>query len=66
MVEKKPWVQSILAGQGAGSIRSPLWKGGGVAFGPEAEGLFILYPKKAKKQALISALASKVKKMMRW
>ena len=58
---KKPWVQKHTGRARAGSIRSPLWKGGGASFGPKPRDYSYSIPKKAKKQALISALASKVK-----
>lgn len=58
---KKPWVQKHTGRARAGSIRSPLWKGGGVSFGPKPRDYAYSIPKKAKKLALISALASKVK-----
>lgn len=58
---KKPWVQKHTGRARAGSIRSPLWKGGGVSFGPKPRDYAYSIPKKAKKLALVSALASKVK-----
>lgn len=56
---KKPWVQKHTGRARAGSIRSPIWKGGGIAFGPRPRDYSYSIPKKAKKQALFSALASK-------
>lgn len=57
----KPWRQKGTGRARAGSIRSPLWKGGGVTFGPKPRDYSIALPKKIKKAALKSALASKVK-----
>lgn len=58
---KKPWVQKHTGRARAGSIRSPLWKGGGVTFGPKPRDYSYAIPKKAKKMALFSALAGKIR-----
>src|SRR3989339_716988 len=58
---RKPWVQKHTGRARAGSIRSPLWKGGGVSFGPRPRDYSYSIPKKARKQALFSALAAKVR-----
>lgn len=57
---KKPWVQKHTGRARVGSIRSPLWKGGGVSFGPKPRDYAYLIPKKAKKMAFYSALATRV------
>ena len=44
----------------AGSVKSPLRKGGGVIFGPSPRSYAIKVPKKVKKLALKMALSSKV------
>jgi large subunit ribosomal protein L4 len=59
---KKPWRQKGTGRARHGSIRSPLWKGGGVTFGPRKEKIFAKkINKKMKRQALLMALSSKVK-----
>ena len=56
---KKPWRQKGTGRARAGSIRSPLWEGGGVIFGPKPRGFSIALPKKQRVLALKSALAAK-------
>lgn len=58
---KKPWRQKGTGRARAGSIRSPLWKGGGKVFGPQPRDYGIKVPKKVKKLALKSALSAKAK-----
>jgi large subunit ribosomal protein L4 len=55
---KKPWRQKGTGRARAGSIRSPLWEGGGVIFGPKPRDFSIALPKKQRVLALKSALAS--------
>jgi len=57
---KKPWKQKGLGKARAGSIRSPLFRGGGVIFGPKPRSYSYSIPKKAKRAALASALSLKV------
>jgi len=55
---KKPWKQKGTGRARAGSSRSPLWKGGGVIFGPTSERNYDMdMPKKARKGALKSLFA---------
>ncbi|MFA6388744.1 MAG: 50S ribosomal protein L4 [Patescibacteria group bacterium] len=57
---KKPWKQKGTGQARAGSSRSPLWRGGGVIFGPRSERNFTLkINKKVKKQALRMVLSDK-------
>jgi len=54
---KKPWKQKGTGRARAGSIRSPLWKGGGVIFGPKPRSFDINLPKKVRRLAIKSALS---------
>ncbi len=56
---RKPWRQKGTGRARAGSIRSPLWVGGGVAFGPKPKNIKLNLSKKMKKQALVVALSTK-------
>lgn len=59
---KKPWRQKGTGRARHGSIRSPIWKGGGVTFGPTKERNFKKdINKKMKQRALFMTLSSKVK-----
>lgn len=58
---KKPWRQKGTGRARTGSTRSPLWKGGGVTFGPHPRDYNIKIPRKVKKLALKSALSAKAK-----
>lgn len=56
---RKPWRQKGTGRARAGSIRSPLWRKGGVTFGPAPRDYTYSLPKKAKRNALKSALSMK-------
>ncbi len=56
---RKPWRQKGLGRARHGSIRSPQWTGGGVAFGPKPRDYSQRTPKKMKKLALRSALSAR-------
>ena len=56
---KKPWRQKGTGRARAGSIRSPLWVGGGTIFGPQPKDYSFRMPRKARKEALLSALSLK-------
>ncbi|MBI4798829.1 MAG: 50S ribosomal protein L4 [Desulfarculus sp.] len=57
---KKPWRQKGTGRARSGSRRSPLWRGGGVAFGPKPRDYGYTLPKKVKKAALRVALSDKL------
>ncbi len=56
---KKPWKQKGTGRARAGSLRSPLFAGGGVIFGPKPRDFSFSMPQKARKLALKSALSSR-------
>ena len=56
---KKPWRQKGTGRARAGSNRSPLWKGGGVIFGPKPRKTFLKSNKKERKLALQTLLYNK-------
>ncbi len=56
---RKPWKQKGTGRARAGSIRSPLFAGGGVIFGPKPRDYGFAIPQKARKLALKSALSAK-------
>ena len=55
----KPRPQKGSGGSRQGSIRSPLWVGGGRAFGPTPRSYRQNTPKKMRRIAILSALSSK-------
>jgi large subunit ribosomal protein L4 len=58
---RKPWRQKGTGRARHASIRSPIWKGGGVAFGPTKERNFEKkVNKKEKRKALFMVLSSKI------
>lgn len=59
---KKPWRQKGTGRARHGSIRSPLWRGGGVTFGPTKERVFKKeIPKKMRRLAAFMVLSVKLK-----
>lgn len=56
---KKPWRQKGTGRARAGTIRSPLWKGGGVVFGPHPRDHGFKVPNKVVKLAMRSVLSAK-------
>jgi large subunit ribosomal protein L4 len=57
---RKPWRQKGTGRARAGSNRSPIWRGGGVALGPRPRDYTYGIPKKVRRAALCSALSLKV------
>lgn len=59
---RKPWRQKGTGRARHGSIRSPLWPGGGVTFGPRKEKIFKReIPRKMRRKALFMVLSEKAK-----
>lgn len=56
---RKPWRQKGLGRARHGSIRSPIWVGGGIAHGPQPRDYSQRTPKKMKRLALRSALSAR-------
>tara|TARA_B100000579_G_scaffold386908_1_gene358966 strand:+ start:114 stop:725 length:612 start_codon:yes stop_codon:yes gene_type:complete len=57
---KKPWKQKGRGVARAGTIRSPLWKGGGTIFGPEPHTYCHKLPKKMGRLARKSVISKKI------
>ncbi len=57
---RKPWKQKGTGRARAGSIRSPLFAGGGVVFGPKPRDYAFSMPQKARRLALKSALSARI------
>ncbi|MDI6703469.1 MAG: 50S ribosomal protein L4 [bacterium] len=58
---RKPWRQKGTGRARVGSIRSPIWRGGGIVFGPKPKSYKIRISSQVKRKALLSALATKVR-----
>lgn len=58
---KKPWKQKGTGRARHGSIRSPIWEGGGVVFGPKPRSYSFSIPKNVRRLALKSALWTKAR-----
>ena len=57
---RKPWRQKGTGRARVGSIRSPLWRGGAITFGPKPRDYSYSIPKKKRRLALKSVLSAKV------
>jgi len=58
---KKPWKQKHTGRARHGSIRSPIWKGGGVTFGPKPVKSRLKVNQQSKKKVLSAVFARKLK-----
>lgn len=58
---KKPWRQKGTGRARVGSTRNPVWKGGGIVFGPKPRDYSYTMPRKVRRLAMRSALSNKVK-----
>lgn len=56
---RKPWRQKGIGRARHGSIRSPMWRGGGVAHGPKPRSYHQRTPAKMRRLALCSALSAR-------
>ncbi len=57
---RKPWRQKGTGRARAGTRNSPLWRGGGVAFGPKPRDYSFKLNRKVKKQAVAMALSARL------
>lgn len=58
---RKPWRQKGTGRARAGTIRSPLWRGGGKIFGPHPRDYSYQLPQKIRRRALLESINSKIK-----
>lgn len=58
---KKPWRQKGTGRARAGTIRSPLWRGGGTTFGPTPRNYTQAFPKKKRRGAMKLVLSDKLR-----
>lgn len=58
---RKPWRQKGTGRARAGTIRSPLWRKGGIVFGPKPRDYAYRLPRKKARLAIRSVLSAKVK-----
>lgn len=58
----KPWRQKGTGRARVGTIRSPLWNGGGIVFGPHKRSYYSSMPKKQKQLAIKSVYSDKAQR----
>ena len=58
---KKPWKQKHTGRARAGSIRSPLWRHGGIVFGPHPRNMHYRLPQAIRRKALLESLKGKLR-----
>lgn len=63
---RKPWRQKGTGRARQGSIRSPIWKGGGVVFGPRKHLVEQRLPKKMRRRAIAGLLSSRLAQGKLW
>lgn len=56
----KPYRQKGTGRARAGTVKSPLWRGGGTIFGPEPRDYSYSMPRKARRQAFFAAISAKI------
>lgn len=61
---RKPWKQKGTGRARAGSLRSPLFAGGGVIFGPKPRSYAFNMPQKARQLAIKSALSARSEQLV--
>ncbi|MFH1609974.1 MAG: 50S ribosomal protein L4 [Candidatus Bipolaricaulota bacterium] len=63
---KKPWAQKHTGRARHGSIRSPIWRHGGVTFGPQPREWDLSLPTRMRRKALAAALSARCQEGMVW